>query len=196
MEIARVGATGSVTERATATDSDSLRAIDWPAQGPAAGLRLPRSKGRRPRAAGAGRPAEASAGRAASRRSGPHIGTSDAAGGSTPRTPPPQRRTGWRPPQFPALDSDATSQGRNLNWTGQWITRLGRGLGRTMALSESPEGRNSISCIKVPAGFLRSFESFDSQDCSGTVSQVTPQGRHKHANKSGGKVGFIDITVK
>ena len=40
---------------------------------------------------------------------------------------------------------------------------------------------------RLKAGARRSF---DNHDCLGTASQVTQQGRHQHANASGGKEGF------
>ena len=36
--------------------------------------------------------------------------------------------------------------------------------------------------------------SFKNHKCSGTTSQVTPQGRHQHANAAGCEVGFKMVT--
>ena len=44
-----------------------------------------------------------------------------------------------------------------------------------------------LSAGTAKAGFRCSFNH---HDCSGTASQVTPQGRHQHVNASSGKVGF------
>ena len=52
---------------------------------------------------------------------------------------------------------------------------------------ERPDGMLTIRCLRsipLKAGFRRSFND---HDCSGTASQITPQGRHQHANATGGK---------
>ena len=60
---------------------------------------------------------------------------------------------------------------------------------------ERPDGMLTIRCLRsipLKAGFRRSFND---HDCSGTASQITPQGRHQHANASGGKVEIELATV-
>ena len=44
-----------------------------------------------------------------------------------------------------------------------------------------------------PDGLRAAFAAFNNHDCSETASQVTPQGRRRHAKASGGKVAGFEL---
>ena len=101
--------------------------------------------------------------------------------------------------------------GAALNVLGEFVLRVSAdgmcadGAGRGMlctyavktlrsaveALPTAPALKQDLTCLVCTvqiklvskAGVRRSLNNLD---CSGTASQVTPQGRHQHANASGG----------
>ena len=62
--------------------------------------------------------------------------------------------------------------------------------GRLLKKSSNRKSKLVLSKIEAsPAAGVR--RSLNNHDCSRIASQVTPQGRHQHANASGGKVGPV-----
>ena len=76
----------------------------------------------------------------------------------------------------------------NLDHSEQRGTGCSSGCtGHEGGAGKCPSCLEQLSAGTAKAGFRCSFNH---HDCSGTASQVTPQGRHQHVNASSGKVGF------